>query len=116
MKSLDYDRYIKMNFLDKKICEEFVKMAIPGVKIVETNANYEIIHAIANGVRLIFYPHSTRNNGNHHIRVRNGTPKETDKFKELVILLQKKKPTFDSNFHAKNLHLTAQEGAPYNYD
>lgn len=80
---------------------KLVKTVFPDAEVFEVAAQYENFHAIVDGVRMIFYPHTVRGTGNSHTRVRNGTPKLEDKFAKLVAILTLAKP-INCTFSVKN--------------
>lgn len=81
---------------------ELVKKVFPDSEVYLVNAEYEVFHAVVDGVRLIFYPHKTSSN-NYHLRIRNGSPKRKEDFNCLAgILGNSKNPS--CTFHVKNMH------------
>jgi len=81
-----------------------VKAVFPDAEIFAVDAQYEDFHAIVDEVRLIFYPHRVKSTGNRHIRLRNGTPAQKDKFLAIAHIL-KEHSGFSSTFSVKNTTL-----------
>lgn len=81
-----------------------VKNVFPDAEIIEVKADYEAFHAIVDGIRLIFYPHTVRGTGNSHIRLRNGHTKRQNEFLCLAAILQSSQSP-QSTFHVKNHHM-----------
>ena len=79
---------------------EHVKRVFPDAEVFPVDANYELFHAVVDGVRMIFYPHKT-SAGNYHVRVRNGTPGKKTEFSVLAMILQESKPP-SCTFSVKN--------------
>src|SRR5574343_1585571 len=81
-----------------------VKNIFPDAEVFEVEADYEAFHAIVDGIRLIFYPHTVRGTGNGHVRLRNGHPKRQNEFLCLAAILQSSQSP-QCNFHVKNHHM-----------
>ena len=81
-----------------------VKNVFPDAEIVEVKADYEAFHAIIDGIRLIFYPHTVKGTGNCHLRLRNGHTKRQNEFLCLAAILQSSQSP-QSRFHVKNHHM-----------
>lgn len=83
---------------------DIVRFIFNDGEVFEVNAQYESFHAIVDGVRMIFYPHTVRSTNNKHLRVRNGTPQRKKDFLELISILQHGCP-LGCDFHVKNHHM-----------
>ena len=83
---------------------EQVKKVFHDAEIVDVKADYEAFHAIVDGIRLIFYPHTVGSTGNCHIRLRNGHTKRQNEFLCLAAILQSSQSP-QSTFHVKNYHM-----------
>jgi len=81
-----------------------VKNVFPDAEILNVTAKYEAFHAIVDGIRLIFYPHTVRGTGNGHLRLRNGHTKRQNEFLCLAAILQSSQSP-QSTFHVKNHHM-----------
>ena len=83
-----------------------VLSVFPSAQIIEKYSNYELFHAIINGVRMVFYVHTTKSTGNFHVRIRNGTPMKRKEFESLAVIFNKHLPTY-CDYHVKNMGIVA---------
>lgn len=80
-----------------------VEFIFEDAEIFDVKADYEVFHAIVDGIRLIFYPHKTGGTNNIHLRVRNGSPRRQEEFIFLAAILQSSQ-NLCCTFTVKNNH------------